>query len=88
MRKLAFPLALLAVVGTVGAASAAVSNGAIKAISPGQFRVTLSDGTSYVLPNTADSTDLLTSLRVGDKVHITWTKLGGTRSVDVLNPVS
>ena len=77
MRKLVLPLILVASLGASSmtmAATAAASTtvGTIKALDAGAMTLTLADGSVYNLAKAIK----IASLKVGEKVKITWTKVG------------
>lgn len=70
MRKLALPLALAATLATASLAFAApqtVTN-TIKSLNAKAMTITLSDGTVYELP----AKFKISSLKIGEKVVVTW----------------
>ena len=75
MRKLILPLVLVASFGAPSLALAAVTttDGVIKSIDAKTMTLTLGDGSSYKLPAYLKLADL----KAGEKVKVTWDKLGG-----------
>lgn len=74
MRSYLIPLAVIAAIGSAGLALAATtSEGTIKSMDMKAHTITLSDGTIYQLP--AGFKD--PGLKVGEKVAVTWTEVGG-----------
>lgn len=77
MRKFVLPLILVASLGVSSMAMAATAapsttEGTIKALDAKAMTLTLNDGSVYGLAKTIK----LASLKVGEKVKITWTKVG------------
>jgi len=77
MRKFVLPMILVASLGVSSMAMAAtaspsITEGTIKALNEKAMTLTLSDGSVYSLAKTIK----LASLKVGEKVKITWTKIG------------
>lgn len=80
MRKYLFPLAIVAALGTAGAALANESTGTIKMIDEASHTVTLTDGSAYVFPNKKEMTAALESFKAGDHVKITWVEGQGSET--------
>lgn len=75
MRKFVLPLILLASLGASSmamAASASTAEGTIKALDAKAMTLTLNNGSVYGLPKAIK----LASLKIGDKVKVTWSKVG------------
>lgn len=77
MRKFVLPLILVASLGVssmalAATASATTTEGTIMAFDAKAMTLTLNDGSVYGLPKTIK----LASLKVGDKVKVTWSKVG------------
>lgn len=103
MRKVMIPLTLVALLGAAGAAQAAEVTGTITSISPGQKKLTLSDGYTYTFVQN-DVTDYdgdplqawrddvwrkkLTIFKVGDDVTIQWITVGTAREAQAISPAN
>lgn len=77
MRKFVLPLILVASLGVSSMAMAATvapstTEGTIKALDAKAMTLTLTDGSVYNLAKAIK----IASLKVGEKVKITWTKVG------------
>ena len=77
MRKFVLPMILVASLGVSSIAMAATAapsttEGTIKALDAKAMTLTLADGSVYGLEKSIK----LASLKVGEKVKITWTKVG------------
>ena len=74
MRKFILPLILIASLAAPSLAMAAASTaeGTIKSLDAKAWTLVLNDGTSYTLAKTIKVSDL----KVGEKVKITWSKMG------------
>jgi len=75
MRKFVLPMILVASLGVSSMAMAAtpsVTEGTIKALDAKAMTLTLNNGSVYGLAKTIK----LASLKVGEKVKITWAKIG------------
>lgn len=77
MRKFVLPLILVASLGVSSMAMAATvapstTEGTIKALDAKAMTLTLADGSVYNLAKAIK----IASLKVGEKVKITWTKVG------------
>ena len=74
MRKFILPLMLVAALAAPSLAMAAASTaeGTIKSLDVKAWTLVLNDGTSYTLAKTIKVADL----KVGEKVKITWSKMG------------
>ena len=75
MRNVILPLILVASLGVSSIAMAAaptVSEGTIKAMDAKALTLTLNNGSVYKLAKTIK----LSSLKVGEKVKVTWSKVG------------
>ena len=68
MRAKILPLIVIATLGASGAFAATVTDGTIKSIDTKTMAITLADGSSYLLP----SGFKLNTLKVGEKVTVTW----------------
>jgi maltose-binding protein MalE len=77
MRKFVLPLILVASLGVssmamAATASATTTEGTIKALDAKAMTLTLNDGSVYGLAKTIK----VASLKVGEKVKVTWSKIG------------
>ncbi len=77
MRKFVLPMILVASLGVSSMAMAATAapsttEGTIKALDAKAMTLTLNDGSVYDLAKSIK----MASLKVGEKVKITWTKVG------------
>ena len=68
MKRFIIPIVATAMLASASFAYAETASGAIKAMDPATFTVTLDDGTMYVLDAKAD----MSKLKAGDKVAITF----------------
>lgn len=69
MRSTLVPFVLIAAVGSTSLAMASTTaTGTIKSLDMKDHSITLSDGTTYVLPKSFDEK----TLKVGEKVAVLW----------------
>jgi len=85
MRKLVLPLVLIASLGASSLAMAAgqTAEGTIKAIDSKAMTLTLSDGSIYKLPAKFKVADL----KAGEKVKVTWDKMGTANEASAVTMV-
>jgi Cu/Ag efflux protein CusF len=82
MKKLVIPFAAAVMFAGIGFASAETATGAIKALDPATFTITLEDGSAYVVD---PKTDLMT-MKAGDKVQITFDVKEGKNVATAIAP--
>ena len=84
MRKLMIAAGAAAFLASASFAMAADATGAISSIDTSAGTVTLEDGKVYKLPASVDAA----SLKVGDKVNITFEDMNGTLTASAVTPAS
>ncbi len=86
MKRILLPAILAVSVGLSGIAMAAPSTalGTIKAIDHAAMTLTLSDGSSYVLPKGFDAS----KPKVGEKVSVAWQMYDGKHAASTVTPAS
>jgi Cu/Ag efflux protein CusF len=84
MRAKILPLILIATMGASGAFAATTTDGKIKSIDAKTMSITLADGSSYMLP----SGFKLDTLKVGEKVAVTWDLKGKVNEASAVKIVS
>jgi Cu/Ag efflux protein CusF len=87
MRKSILPFVFIAAFGAAGAAFAEDATSRVKAIDAAAMSVTLDDGAVYKFDNSDSMQAALGGIRVGNKVHIVWSDMNGTRSAETISPV-
>lgn len=84
MRAKILPLIVIATLGASGAFAATVTDGTIKSIDAKTMAITLADGSSYMLPQGFK----LNTLKVGEKVAVTWDLKGKVNEASAVKVVS
>jgi len=86
MQKLALPCALVALLATASLATAATVVGTIKTIDAAKSMLMLDNGTSYMVP--ANAKVNLSTLKVGEKVDVTYSEMGGKMEISTIKPAA
>jgi len=84
MRMLTCAVAAAALLGATSVAFAADATGKIKSLDMSKAMITLDNGSSYVAPKTVKLSDF----KVGEKVTVSYTKVGDTMDLTSIKPAT